>query len=314
MVIILKKITIVVPTYNEELNVPIVYERVKNIFLTDLKDYEYKILFVDNCSEDNCQNEIRKLAQNDSHVQYIFYVKNFGFSKSTFYGLTQSKGDCTVLLFADLQDPPELIPEFVKRWEMGQKVVVGIKNKSKENRMMYGIRKMYYHIMSNIADIDHIEQFTGFGLYDSSVIEVFSNVEDPLPYLRGMVAELAPKCDKIFYEQSKRINGKSSFKFWKLYDVAMLGITSYSKAFMRIATALGTIVSTASIIIAIITFIFKILGIVDYPIGNAAILFGVYFLGGIILMFLGIIGEYIANINVRTMKHPLVVEKERFNI
>lgn len=310
----MQTITIVIPTYNEEENINLIYNRVKKIFDEELNRYKFNILFVDNCSTDASRNIIRTLAKEDRCVQYIFNVKNFGFSRSTFYGLTQAKGDCAILLFADMQDPPELITNFVEEWENGYKVVAGIKNKSQENKFMYWIRKCYYYFINKIVDIQHIEQFTGFGLYDRSVIEVFAKLEDPLPYLRGIVAELAPECKKVFYEQAKREHGKSSFKFKNLYDVAMLGITSYSKALMRVATFSGVFVASVSFLIAVVTFFLKIFKIIEYPIGNAAIIFGVFFLGGLQLVFIGILGEYISNINIRTMKRPLVVEEERYNL
>lgn len=307
----MKIVSIVIPTYNEEINIPIIYKRVKGIFENSLRDYDYRILFIDNKSVDSSRDKIRELHLLDSKVQYIFNLKNFGFSKSTFYGLSQSEGDCSVLLFADMQDPPELIVDFVKEWELGSKVVVGIKNKSKESPVMYRIRKLYYWFIDKVAEIDHIEQFTGFGLYDKTVIETLSRLDDPLPYLRGIIAELAPDCKKVFYEQKKREHGKTSFNFIKLYDVAMLGLTSYSKALMRMATFGGVIIALCSFVIAIVTLILKLTGYVDYPTASAAILFGVFFIGGVQLVFIGILGEYISNINIRTMKHPLVVEGER---
>ena len=307
----MKTVSVVIPTYNEEENIPLVYERVKNVFEGTLTDYDFRILFVDNCSKDSSRAKIRKLAGEDRHVQYIFYVKNFGYSKSTFYGLTQSKGDCSVLMNADLQEPPEMIVEFVREWEKGNKVVAGIKNKSRENPVMYFIRKCYYWFANKVTEIDHIDQFDGFGLYDASVVKVFAQLDDPLPYLRGMVAELAPECKKVYYEQKRREHGKSSFNFTRLYDTAMLGLTSYSKALMRISMLVGLIIAIAGFVIAIVTFICKVTGANTYPTGTAAILCGVFFLGGVQLVFLGILGEYISNISIRTMHRPVVVEEER---
>ena len=306
-------ISVVIPTYNEELNIPLVYERVTKLFLDELVDYDYRILFVDNYSQDNSRKIIRELAGKDEKVQYIFYVRNFGFSKSTFYGLTQAEGDCAVLLFADLQDPPELIKDFIDKWEEGHKVVVGIKQESEENFILYRIRTFYYRLMKKISSIDHIEHFTGFGLYDRTVLDLLKSLSDSLPYLRGVIAELAPDCESVYYKQEKRKYGKTNFNFYRLYDVAMLGITSYSKVFMRLATFLGMGVSFFSFIVAIVTFILKISGLVDYPLGSAAVIFGVYFIGGVILFFMGILGEYIQNINIRSMNHPIVVEAERGN-
>lgn len=307
----MKIVSVVIPTYNEEENIPLIYERVKKIFVDVLKDYDYRILYIDNCSNDKSREIIKKLSQKDEKVQYIFNIKNFGFSKSTFYGLTQSQGDCSVLLFADMQDPPELIIDFINEWRKGYKVVIGIKNKSQENPLMYFIRKCYYKFVDKMTDIDHIEQFTGFGLYDKSVIEIFSSLNDSLPYLRGIVAELAPECKKVFYEQKRREHGTTSFNFIKLYDVAMLGLTSYSKALMRIAMFMGLAIAGLCFILALITIILKLSGVITYPIGSAAIIFGVFFIGGVQLVFLGILGEYISNINIRCMNRPIVVEEER---
>ena len=251
----MKNVTVVIPTYNEEENICLIYERLINIFKNNLSGYNYKILFIDNHSQDNSKKEIQTLAKKDNNVQYIFNIRNFGFSKSTFYGLTQAKGDAVVLLFADMQDPPELIIDFVREWESGSKVVVGIKNKSRENPIMYFIRSCYYKFINRITDIQHIEQFTGFGLYDESVINVFASLQDPLPYLRGIVAELAPECKKINYEQKRREHGKSSFKFNNLYEVAMLGITSYSKVLMRLAVLEGGGRSVSGCFLACVTFI-----------------------------------------------------------
>lgn len=309
-----KEVTIVIPTYNEEKNIPLIFDRVSNLFKQKLQYYSFKVLFVDNNSTDKSRDVIREFAKIHNEIQYIFYVRNFGFSKSSFYGITQAEGDCAVLLFADMQDPPELIEDFIHEWEQGSKVVVGIKNKSSENFFKYKVRQLFYKIINQITEIEHIEQFTGFGLYDRSIIKIFSKINDPLPYLRGMVAELTPESKKLYYHQEKRQHGKSSFKFWNLYDVAMLGITSYSKSLMRFAVIIGSIISTFSIVIALVTLLLKLLNIVTYPVGNAAILFGVYLFGGLIILFLGLLGEYIANINIRTMMHPIVVESERYNL
>lgn len=307
----MKTVSIVVPTYNEEENIPIIYQRIKNLFDKTLVAYNYKILFIDNCSTDASRKIIKDLAQKDSNVQYIFNIKNFGFSRSTFYGLTQSQGDCSVLLSADLQEPPELIIDFIAEWEKGYKMVGGIKNCSQENQCMYFIRKCYYKFMNYMTDIPHIEQFTGFGLYDKSVINVFAEIKDSLPYLRGIVAELAPECKQIAYEQKKRIHGKTAFNLLGLYDLAMLGLTSYSKALMRISMFSGVAIACVSFIVALITVFLKLTGRVQFPVGAAATVCGVFFLGGIQLIFLGVLGEYISNINIRCMNRPMVVEEER---
>ena len=307
-------ITVVVPTYNEELNVKNVYERVKAVFETKLSGYDFQLLFADNASKDKTQEIIKELCRNDNRVQAIFNNTNFGFSKSSFYGLSQAEGDCAVLMYADMQDPPEVICEFVKKWEEGYKVVVGIKSKSKENPLMYMVRGMYYKLLDKLSDVEHIKQFDGFGLYDASFIETLRNLDDPLPYLRGIVSEIGPERAYVEYEQDIRKEGKSSFNFMKYYDVAMLGITSSTKAVMRMATFLGMILSCICIIIAIVTLVLKIIYWDYYSVGTAAVIIGIFFVGGIQTFFLGFLGEYIVNINQRTMRHPIVVEKERINM
>lgn len=309
----MKTITIVIPTYNEEENIPLVYQSIINIFMSALIRYNYEILFIDNHSSDSSRNKILDLCKNDSHVKSIFNAKNFGFNRSVFYGLLQGSGDCTILLFADMQDPPEVIVDFVSHWEKGFKIVIGIKNKSKENPLMYGIRSIYYRLIKTISDIDHIAQFDGFGLYDKSFIDVLRNLNDPMPYLRGIVAELGYERKDVFYNQEQRQHGKTSFNFFRLYDVAMLGITSYSKVIMRLATICGFCMSGISFLIGCITLIMKILYWNQFQMGIAAISVGIFFIGSVLLFFIGFQGEYILNINTRVMQRPLVIEEKRIN-
>lgn len=307
-------ITVVIPTYNEEKNIVKTYERVKKVFEESVAGHSFQILYIDNASKDRTRDIIRDLCGRDNRVQAIFNNTNFGFSKSTFYGLSQAEGDCAVLMYADMQDPPEIIPDFIKKWEEGYKIVVGIKNKSKENPLMYCVRGIYYKLMDKVSDVEHIKQYDGFGLYDASFIKELRDLKDPLPYLRGLVAEMGPDRAEIEYTQETRKEGKSSFNLMKYYDVAMLGITSSSKAGLRMATFIGTILSLLCVIIAIATLIIKIIYWDYYSVGTAAILIGIFFVGGVQIFFLGFLGEYIANINLRTMNHPIVVEKERINM
>lgn len=310
----MKTVTVVIPTYNEEANIENAYNRVMKVFDEKLNNYEFTILFIDNASTDKSREIIKDLSSKDSRVQAIFNATNFGFSKSSFYGLSQAEGDCAVMMYADMQDPPEVIPEFIKKWEEGYKVVVGIKSKSKENPVMYAIRGAYYKFIDKISDTEHIEQFDGFGLYDKSFVEELRKLRDPLPYLRGLVAEIGPKRAYVEYEQETRKAGKTSFNFMRYYDVAMLGITSSSKAILRMATFLGMGLSLICFIIAIVTFIMKLVNWDYYEVGTAAIIIGIFFVGGIQTFFLGFLGEYIVNINIRTMNHPVVVESERINL
>lgn len=309
----MKKISVVVPTYNEQGNINKVYERVSNIFEKELSNYEMEILFEDNFSTDDTRNEIEELCRKDNRVKAVFNAKNFGFTRSTYYAVMQATGDAVVLMFADMQDPPEVIPRFVEKWENGNKVVVGIKESSEESWFITKIRGIYYWLVKKICEVEHIEFYNGFGLYDKSFVDVLRNMDDTYPYFRGIVAELAPRRTEVKYKHQARENGETHMNFLKLYDVAMAGITSYSKAAMRMATFLGGCLGIFSVIIAIVTLIKKILNWESYPAGSAAILVGVFLIGALQLFFLGLIGEYIVSINIRSMNHPLIVEEKRIN-
>lgn len=310
----MKTITVVVPVYNEEANIRHIYERVNGVFKKSLPSYECKLLFIDNCSTDNTRSIIEEYAASDTTVQAIYNAKNFGFVRSSFYGLTRGTGDAVVLLYADLQDPPELIPEFVNKWEEGNMIVVGVKKKSLEKPVMYFFRKCYYALINRISEVEQIEQYDGFGLYDRSFIMVLRELDDPMPYLRGIIAELGYKRTEVEYVQDVRKHGKSKWGFLKLYDFAFLGITSYSKTLLRVSTFLGFFVAICSLLVAAVTFIQKLMAWNSVPVGAAAITIGVFFLGAVQLIFIGIMGEYIMNINIRTIRRPLVIEEKRINM
>jgi len=309
----MKKISIIVPCYNEEENVVPISAAITGVFEKDLSEYDYDIIFIDNCSTDNTRPLLRNLCKSSRRIKAIFNTKNFGQFNSPFYGLTQATSDCAVLMAADFQDPVELIPSFVKEWENGFKIVCGIKKASKENKIVYTLRSLYYRTIIKMSKVDQIEHFTGFGLYDASFIKVLSALDDPQPFLRGIVAELGPQRKEIYYEQAKRRAGKTSNNWYSLYDAAMLSFTSYTKIGMRIATIFGAFMSFMSIISAIVYFIMKLLFWDRFPAGNIPIVLGVFILGAIQIFFIGVLGEYILNINSRVMKRPLVVEEERIN-
>jgi len=309
----MKKLSIVIPTYNEELNVVPLYEALIEMLHTSLPNYAYEILFIDNKSPDHTRDKLRVLCHRDQNVKAIFNSKNFGQFNSPYYGLTQSSGDCTIMLCADFQDPIELLPTFVKEWENGYRIVIGIKTKSQENKLVYFIRGLYYKMIKRISEVDQIEHFTGFGLYDKSFIEVLSQLEDPAPFLRGIVAELGYERKEIAYTQAKRRAGKTSYSWYKLYDAGMLGVTSYSKILMRIATMLGFVFSFFSFLVAVYYFVMKLLFWNALSWGTAPILIGVYLIGSIQIFFIGLLGEYVLNINTRVMRRPLVVVEERIN-
>ncbi len=309
----MKKISILIPCYNEEENVVPISEAVIDIFRKELPDYDYELLFIDNDSKDNTRPQLRKICAENSKIKAIFNAKNFGQFNSPYYGLLQTTGDCVVSMVCDFQDPVELIPQYVKEWEKGYKIVIGIKTSSKENPVMYFLRGIYYKVIKKISDIEQIEHFTGSGLYDREFIEILRNLNDPTPFLRGIVAELGYKRKEIPYEQPKRRAGKTHNNFYRLYDAAMLSFTSYTKLGLRFATFLGIACGGISALIGIIYLILKLILWDVFLTGMAPILIGMFFLGSIQLFFLGFLGEYILSINQRVMNRPLVIEEERLN-
>ncbi len=309
----MKKISVLIATYNEEDNVCPLTEELVNIFNTQLTQYDYEIVFIDNHSRDKTRERLRALCAENPKVKAIFNAKNFGQIRSPVHGLKQTTGDCTIKMTADFQDPPAMIVDFVREWEKGAKIVLGIKNSSDENRLMYMIRGIYYKLLRKISDIDHIEQFTGFGLYDRAFVQVVRDLHDPLPYLRGIVAELGFDYVKIPFNQPKRRSGKSKNNWYSLFDMAMVGITSYSKVPLRCATLLGGLLSGLSFLIGCVYLILKLIFWDRFLMGTAPMLIGMFFIGSVQLLFLGLLGEYILMINLRIMDRPLVVEEERIN-
>lgn len=308
-----KKISVVVPTYNEEANVVPLSKAIAEAMGRDLPEYDYEILFIDNHSKDNTQTLLRGLCRENPKIKAIFNAKNFGQARSPVYGMKQAYGDCVVRMCADFQDPVDMIVKFVREWEQGSKIVIGVKKSSQEKKFMYGIRSCYYKMINRITDIDHIEHFTGFGLYDKAFVDVVRDLHDPMPYLRGIIAELGFEYKAIPYEQPKRRAGKSKNNFYSLYDYAMIGITSYSKVVMRMATFLGFIVAGLSFAAGIVYFILKLMYWDRFSAGVAPMLIGVFFLGSLQLFFIGFLGEYVLSINTRVLDRPLVVEEERLN-
>lgn len=307
------RISIVIPCYNEEENVEAITAAVEAEFASKLPGYEYDIIFIDNDSQDATRDLIRGICARDDRVRAIFNAKNFGQFNSPYYGLLQSDGDAAILMACDFQDPPEMIEKFVRSWEEGYRIVCGIKTASRENRLMYWMRSMYYKAIKRFSQVEQIEHFTGFGLYDRSFIEVLRKLDDPTPFLRGIVAELGYHRKDIPYEQPLRRAGRTHNNFYTLYDAAMLSVTSYTKVGLRIATFIGGIFAVGSFAGAIVYLVMKLLYWDRFPAGMAPVLIGMLFLGSIQLLFIGLIGEYILTINQRVMKRPLVVEEERIN-
>jgi len=309
----MKKISILIPTYNEEENVVSLSAAVEKVLQEQLPAYDYEIIFIDNYSTDNTRPLLRALCAQNKKIKAIFNARNFGQLNSPFYGLCQTSGDCTISMSADFQDPVDMIPAMVREWEAGYKIVSCIKNKSRENRLMYFIRSIYYKIVKKMADIEMIEHFTGFGLYDKSFINVLRDLRDPTPWIRGIVAELGFKRKDIPFTQARRRAGKSKNNWYSLFDLAMLSFTSYTKSGLRIATFLGAFIAAVSAIVAIVYLVFKLTHWDNFPAGIAPALIGVFFLGSMQLFFIGFIGEYIMSINTRVMNRPLVIEEERIN-
>ncbi|MCI9560103.1 glycosyltransferase family 2 protein [Candidatus Ventrimonas sp. KK005] len=309
----MKTISIVIPCYNEEENVEVMADSLRQLFQKELSHYQYEILFIDNDSQDTTREKIRRLCAEDKGIKGIFNAKNFGQFNSPYYGMLQSSGDCTVLMAADFQEPVEMVPKFVKEWENGYKIVAGIKTTSKENKFMYWLRGCYYKMIKRLSDVEQIEQFTGFGLYDARFIQVLRDLDDPTPFLRGIVAELGFRRKEIPYEQQLRRAGKTSNNFYRLYDAAMLSVTSYTKVGLRLATFIGGFSCIISMIVGFVYLIMKLIWWYRFPAGVAPMLVGMLFLGSVQVFFIGMVGEYVLSINQRVMRRPLVVEEERLN-
>jgi glycosyltransferase involved in cell wall biosynthesis len=256
---------------------------------------------------------LKKIAKDDKNVKIVVNVRNFGHVRSPYYGVLQCKGDAVIGLVADLQDPPVMIKDFIKKWEEGYKIVLGIKIKSKENKLMFLIRRLFYYIMFKIADTEQIKNFTGFGLYDKKFVDILRNLDEPYPYFRGLVSEFGFQRIEIPYTQLRREKGKTKNNFYTLYDVAMLGFVNHSKVPLRLASFIGFSVSLISILIAFGYLIYKLVFWYSFQLGTAPLVIGIFFFGGVQLFFLGMLGEYIGSIYTQVKKHPLVIEKERIN-
>lgn len=308
----MKTISIVMPCYNEEPNVERAYKAVKEIF-SALPAYNYEHIFIDNASEDGTFAILKKIAAEDKRVKLIRNVRNFGHIRSPFHGLLQASGDAVILMVADLQDPPALIVDFLKKWEAGNKIVVGVKTHSDENGLMFRVRTFYYQIMNRISEVRHIENFTGFGLYDKQVIDILRKIEDPYPYFRGLIADIGFEIEHVEYLQPARKWGITKNNFYTLYDMAMLGLTNYSKIPLRVATFLGFVMSVVSFMVALVYLVYKLVYWQNFSPGMAPAIIGLFFLFSINLTFLGIIGEYVGSIHTKVLKRPLVIERDRVN-
>ena len=308
-----KLISVMTPCYNEEDNIEDLYSQVKTIFENKLSDYDYEHVFIDNCSKDRTVDILKMLARKDPKVKIIVNARNFGFVRSSYYGLIQPDGDAVIFLMADLQDPPSLIIDFVTKWEEGYKVVQGVRKKSRESFVLFKVKKLYYYVLSRISDVELTRDTTGFGLYDKYVIQSLRKIDDPYPYFKGLISELGFEIAEVEYVSAARKKGVGSANFFMLYDFALLGITSHSRVPIRVATMSGFIMGILSLFVAIVYLVAKLINPNFLPIGIASLHVSLFFFSSVQLFFIGIIGEYIGLIHLRSLKRPLVVERERVN-
>lgn len=308
----MKHISVMTPCYNEEGNIRNIYNAVKAQF-DKLPQYTYEHIFIDNYSTDNSRSILRELAQQDKNVKVILNARNFGPNRSGTYGMLQGSGDALICIVCDLQDPPEMIPTFLEKWEEGYKVVLGQKTKSKENPVMFAIRKLYYKIMERISEAEHLTNVTGYGLFDKEVLEMIKWIDDPDPYIRGLVPQLGYKWCLVEYTQQERVFGKSSYNFSRYFDFAITGMTHVSKKPLRIVTMFGIIMSMISFLLAMVYLMIKLFNWDKFDAGTAPILIGMFLLGSVQLACIGVIGEYIGAILTKVTKRPMVVEEERIN-
>lgn len=308
----MKKITVVSGCYNEQDNLE---ELVRRVFAVSAQfpAYDWEYILIDNCSTDRSPEILRRLAAADRRIKVIFNTRNFGHIRSPYHGMLQAQGDAMIYLASDLQDPPELIAQFIPQWEGGFKVVAAIKNESEESALFFLARKAYYNLIARLSDVDLLKNFTGFGLYDQEVVQQLREIDDPYPYHRGIIAELGYPMARVSFVQPCRKRGFSKNNFYTLYDIAMLGFTSHTKIPLRLATMLGFATSALSGLIGLVYLGYKLFFWDRFALGVAPVVIGLFFFGSVQLFFIGIIGEYIGAIHTKVTKRPLVVERERIN-
>jgi len=305
-------ISIVTPCYNEEENIAEVAAQVRSI-MESLPEYTYEHIFIDNASTDQTVDKLKLEAEKDNSIKIIVNSRNFGYIRSSMYGIYQATGDAVILIVADLQDPPKMIIEFIKKWEEGNDAVVGTKITSEENKWMFSIRGAYYKLLSRVSENQTIDHFTGFGLYDKKIISAIKSINDPYPFFRGLLSEVGYKVSKVEYNQPIRKKGKTKYNFYRLYDIGVLGIISNSKVPLRLAVFGGAISSAFSLLVGLGYFIMKIINWNTMELGIAPLLILSSLMFSVTLLFLGIIGEYVGAIYTQSQNRPLVFEQERVN-
>ena len=306
-----KLISIVTPCYNEEDNIEELYQRIVSVMGTVPYDYEH--ICIDNASTDSTVNKIKALAAKDKRVKLIVNARNFGHIKSPYYAILQSRGDACILIASDLQDPPEMILEFIKKWEQGFKTVLAVKPESEESSVMFFLRKTYYRFITKISEVPLVQNATGAGLFDKVVVDILRNIHDSYPYFRGLLCEIGFPIATVPFKQPKRQRGITKNNFYTLYDIAMLGITNHSKVPLRLMAMGGFLLSFISLLVAVGFFVVKIVFWDSFQLGTAPMLIGIFFFGAVQTFFIGVLGEYVASIQTQVRNMPLVVELERVN-
>jgi polyisoprenyl-phosphate glycosyltransferase len=306
-------ISIVMGCYNEEENLPEVYERVTRVMAENLPQYSYELIIIDNASTDRSVDVLRKICAADKRVKVIVNTRNFGHIRSPYHALLSATGDAAIIMASDLQDPPEMIPDFVKKWKEGYRIVLAQKTNSKESYLFWLVRKTYYNLIGRLSEIELIKNATGFGLYDREVLDTIRDIDDPYPYFRGLICELGYSRTLIPFEQPARKRGFTKNNLYTLYDNAMLGITNHSKVPLRLATFSGFCLGGLSFLIALAYLVYKLLFWTEFQLGTAPIIIGIFFFASVQLFFIGILGEYIGSIHTQILRRPRVIEKERIN-
>ena len=307
----MKKISVVLPCFNEEENIKPLYESLERIL--GKLNYNFEYLFIDNCSEDKTVQEIKKICAKDPKVKLIVNSRNFGHIRSPMHGILNATGDSAILMATDFQDPPELLLEFIQKWEEGYKVIKGVKSSSEEKSFFFFVRKTYYKTVNRLADVELTQNYTGFGMYDSCVLQELKKVKDRYPYFRGLISEIGFKSAEIKFKQPQRKRGFTKNNLYTLYDMGILGIISHSKIPLRICTVVGFLTGAFFFSVSLGYLLLKIIFWKSFSFGLAPLMIGLFFLGGMNLFFLGLLGEYICAIHTQVIAHPIVVEKERVN-
>lgn len=306
-----KLISIVTPCYNEEANIDELYQRIVDVMAR--LDYDYEHIFIDNCSTDNSLVKLRALAAQDKRVKLILNARNFGHIRSPYYALLQARGDAAVLIASDLQDPPEMIEEFVKKWEEGFKTVMAVKPESEESRLMFIARRIYYRFVTRISEVPLVQNATGAGLFDRAVLDILKKIDDPYPYFRGLLCEIGFPIATVPFKQPRRMRGITKNNFYTLYDIAMLGITNHSKVPLRLMVIGGAMLAGFSLLAAFGFLIAKLVFWDSFQMGIAPLLISLFFFSSVQILFLGMLGEYLGSVHTKIRNMPLVIESERVN-